>query len=158
MGIAAKFCHCACLATVSIFLEREDLKSISVFPLINAKTREVAARISVGGAGPRRLGRQCGPEKRWWGRQCWSERCGPRKRWRGRMRPRRWRLPSPSTTTCSSPSSCHRTVGAHECDTGPIQLRCDCTSKLALLPLQSLYVCMLILSHVAGFSYSTSVQ
>ncbi|XP_066353846.1 DNA replication licensing factor MCM7-like [Miscanthus floridulus] len=51
------------------------------------KTREVAARISVGGAGPRRLGRQCGPEKRWWGRQCWLERRGPRKRWRGRMRP-----------------------------------------------------------------------
>ncbi|XP_066332507.1 uncharacterized protein [Miscanthus floridulus] len=97
------------------------------------KTREVAALISVGGAGPRRPGRQCGLEKRWWGRQCWSERRGPRKRWCGRMRPRRWRLPSPSTTTCSSPSSCHRTAGAHERDTGPIQLRCDCTNLLSLV-------------------------
>ena len=136
MGIAAKFCHCACLAAVSVFLEREDLKSISIFSLINAKTREVAARISVGGAGPRRLGWQCGPEKRWWGRQCWLERRGPRKRWLGRTRPRRWQLPSPSTTTCSSPSSFHRTAGAHERDTGPIQLRYDCTSKPSSLAIK----------------------
>ncbi|CAD6257863.1 unnamed protein product [Miscanthus lutarioriparius] len=47
---------------VSVFLKHEDLISVNVFPLTNTKTREAAARNSVGGNGPRRLGRQCGPE------------------------------------------------------------------------------------------------